>query len=98
MNIDLASTFAEAAGVTPPYQTDGTSLLPILRGSHAGDWRHAFLIEHTWDDRAYTFCGVRTDAGFSYGGVTLDRPFEYVWYLRSGEQELYDLSVDPARS
>ena len=38
---------------------------------------------------------MRTDAGFSNGGETLDRPFKYVWYLRSGEQELYDLSVDP---
>jgi arylsulfatase A-like enzyme len=96
-NVDLASTFAEAAGVVPPYQPDGQSLLPILRGDYSGDWRHAFLIEHGGGrDIVPPFCGVRTDAAFTQGMDHGGVPFKYIWSFstQGPNVELYDLRAD----
>lgn len=82
LNIDLAPTFADAAGVMLG-PTDGTSLLPRLRDRHAR-WRHAFLVEHLGADaHVPSFCAVR-------GARAV-----LVWYA-TGEREFYDLVRDPA--
>ena len=83
VNIDLAPTFADVARTAPDYPVDGTSLMPILRGSFAGPWRKGFLIEHGGGAGvAPPFCAcVRTDDGYVY-----------VWYFTVGEEELYDLN------
>ena len=46
LNIDLAPTFAELAGASPPDFVDGRSLLPLLDGDPPAEWRHGFLVEH----------------------------------------------------
>jgi arylsulfatase A-like enzyme len=85
-NIDLAPTFAEAAGVSPPA-VDGRSVLPILRGEDPS-WRTEFLLEHLAYDRGRdkpmppTYCGVRTQHRV------------FVHYA-SGFEEYYNLRVDP---
>lgn len=79
LNIDLAPTIAEVAGVEAPAM-DGKSLVPILQGQ-VPDWRRDFLIEH-YGVRVPSYCGVRADQR------------TYVYYS-TGEQELYDLSADP---
>lgn len=57
LNIDLAPTFAEIAGVTPPAFIDGRSLMPLLEGSGDGaTWRHAF---EAWSPLPVT--AIRTD-------------------------------------
>lgn len=45
-NVDLAPTFAELAGVTPPSFVDGRSLVPFLKGITPATWRLAILNEH----------------------------------------------------
>ncbi len=81
LNIDIAPTIADAAGV--PASTDGRSLLPILDGTGAGGWRTRFLIEHMEGaNRVPTYCALRTDRYLFSHYVT-------------GEQELYDLLSDP---
>lgn len=45
-NVDLAPTFAELAGVTPPSFVDGRSLVPFLKGLTPSPWRLALLNEH----------------------------------------------------
>jgi arylsulfatase A-like enzyme len=81
-NIDLAPTFAEAAGVPAPG-VDGVSLLPILETPDPGAWRRDFLIEHLKVVAVDmpTYCAVRSE-GFLYVGYT------------SREEELYDLTKD----
>ncbi|MCB0215584.1 MAG: sulfatase-like hydrolase/transferase [Chloroflexi bacterium] len=46
-NVDLAPTFAELAGATPPSFVEGRSLVPLLTGQApaAGTWRQALLVE-----------------------------------------------------
>jgi arylsulfatase A-like enzyme len=82
LNIDLAPTFAELAGVTAPG-ADGRSLLPRLR-SPSASWRDAFLVEHMAKGSygAPTFCAIHTDR------------YVLVRYA-TGEEELYDLVRDP---
>jgi N-acetylglucosamine-6-sulfatase len=85
LNVDLAQTFAGAAGVKAPG-AEGRSILPLL-GDPNTPWRTRFLIEH-WElpriSSAYVpaYCGVRTEH------------FVYVKYV-TGEQEIYDLQRDP---
>src|SRR6185437_343203 len=59
-NIDVAPTFAAAAGLTAPG-ADGQSLLPLLTDP-AAPWRKQFLIEHEDSDNfVYVppYCAVR---------------------------------------
>jgi arylsulfatase A-like enzyme len=84
-NIDLAPTFADAAGVDAPG-VEGLSMLPLLTSPDA-PWRDDFLVEHLQgvvevDDPIPSFCGVRTDR------------YLYVTY-QTAEEELYDLQADP---
>jgi N-acetylglucosamine-6-sulfatase len=81
LNIDLAPTFAELAGLDQPV-VDGKSFLSLLART-GSPWRADFLIEHrqTWDPIP-TYCAVRS------------RRFTYA-KLATGEEELYDLAVDP---
>src|SRR5581483_3136923 len=44
LNIDLASTIAALAGVTPQLPQDGHSFLPLLEGVWT-PWRNAYLLE-----------------------------------------------------
>lgn len=44
-NVDLASTFADMAGVIPPDFVDGRSLLPLFDNPASLSWRDAYLIE-----------------------------------------------------
>jgi len=82
LNIDLAPTIAELAGIEPPGSFDGRSLVPALRGSD-GPWRRDFLIEHLeGSNPVTTYCAVRTEREL------------YVEY-RDGFRELYDLRLDP---
>jgi arylsulfatase A-like enzyme len=83
LNLDLAPTFAEVAGVEGP-DVEGRSLLPLLRSADE-PWRSDFLVEHLAPGGGQpptTFCAVRTTGHL------------YVEYL-GGEEELYDLRLDP---
>ena len=82
LNLDLAPTIAELAGVTP-VDAEGESLLPFLDGTPPASWRDRFLIEHLTDGKnPPSYCAVRTTR------------YKYVRYS-TGEEELYDLASDP---
>jgi len=80
LNIDLAPTFAQLAGVPSP-RAEGMSLFPLLRSAGA-TWRQDFLVEHLAGLQIPTYCEVRTVR------------YVYVAY-GTGEEELYDLRSDP---
>jgi arylsulfatase A-like enzyme len=86
LNIDLASTISELAGVEPALPQDGRSFVPFLHGEQV-PWRHAFLEEYLGKDM------LRAGGPPSYTAVQTRRDL-YVEY-RNGWRELYNLRKDP---
>jgi len=82
LNIDLAATIADIAGLRPPYTLDGMSLVPIITDLAGASGRNDFLYESP-RLTAYDSVGIRTDE------------WEYNEYA-TGEEELYDLTHDPS--
>jgi arylsulfatase A-like enzyme len=86
-NIDLAPTFAEWAGTTPPDFVDGRSLVPLLSTDPLTEtaWRRTFLLEKSGEGQQPwipAFQAILTDQ------------YLYVEYA-TDEIALYDLSKDP---
>jgi len=84
LNIDLAPTLLELAGVSPPASMQGMSLAPWLRGSQAPG-RRAFLVENSkeFPYSAPTYRGVRT------------RRHLYVEFEGRHRPTLHDVAADP---
>lgn len=85
LNIDLAPTVLELAGLQPPEGMQGRSLSPVLRGRRANlrdDFFYEHPFEHAWIPKTE---GVRT------------RRWKYTQYIEEPDrfEELYDLSADP---
>ena len=86
LNIDVAPTFLEAAGVSVPEDMEGTSFLPILRSASAPG-REAFLYEY-FKDFPYRIPPTR--------GVRTEK-YMYIEYEGRRKPELYDMRNDPVQ-
>ena len=73
LNIDLAPTITDAAGVTQHNPYDGTSLLPMLQGS-ATTGREDFLLEHLTRSARATPAVRRTARCATGGSSTSSTP------------------------
>ena len=86
LNIDVAPTFLDLAGLPVPSEMQGRSWRPLLAGKPA-DWRKSFLVEYFRENRfpsTPTIVGVRTaDAKL------VKYPGHEEW------TELFDLAHDP---
>ena len=88
LNIDLAPTLLELAGVSGPMKMEGRSLVPLLKGAKTG-WRKSFLVEYYSDK---VFPRIRQ---MGYKAVRNER-WKYIHYFElEGMDELYDLKADP---
>lgn len=88
LNIDVAPTILDLAGIEIPDYMQGESFLRLLSGGPQAGWRNSFLFEYYVDD-AYPYAGpdllaVRTDS-FKLVDAFLDNDID----------ELYNLSNDP---
>jgi arylsulfatase A-like enzyme len=92
LNLDVAPTLLDLAGLEVPTTMQGRSLQPLLDGSlqplldgRSAPWREEVFTEHLWDfDRIPRTEGLRT------------RDWKYIRYLDHPEyEELYDLRDDP---
>lgn len=86
LNIDLAPTFLDAAGVPIPASMHGRSMLPLFDGRQEG-WRKSFFYEY-FREKNYpntpTIQAVRTER------------YKYITYLNPEDRpELFDLQKDP---
>ena len=88
LNIDIAPTFLDFAGVPSPSSFQGRSLLPLIKGESV-DWRQEFAYIYMWEREAPmtpTILGLRTGQ-YSY------MQYHGVW----DRFELYDIVKDPGQ-
>jgi len=90
LNIDIAPTILEAAGLAVPSSMYGQSFYPAITGEPLDNWRRDFLYQYFWE-AAYpmtpTIRGLRTEKYSyikSYG----------TWDIN----ELYDIENDPRQT
>ncbi|VGO13073.1 Arylsulfatase [Pontiella desulfatans] len=84
-NIDYAPTFLEAAGLVPPREMQGRSLLPVLAGKTPKDWRKSVY---------YHYYAHGKHNVPRHDGVRTGR-FKLMHFYTDDVFELYDLKEDP---
>jgi arylsulfatase A-like enzyme len=88
LNLDIAATIVDLAGIDVPPSYHGKSLLPLIEGRAESLSRDAVLIEHLWE---------REDIPPSEGVRTHE--WKYLRYVHDrAREELYDLRADPSES
>jgi len=93
LNIDLAPTILDYAGIPVPAAMQGSSLRPLAEGN-VPTWRNEFYYEHQYDTE-----GSKVYLPMSEGLVRLR--FKYMRYFNGKNpddffyEELYDQSLDP---
>lgn len=80
---DILPTFLDAAGAEVPADMDGRSMLSLITRENP-HWRRWIDLEHAtcYSDNNY-WCGLT------------DGKMKYIWFLRSGQEQLFDLTADP---
>lgn len=87
LNLDIAPTILELAGLKVPEWMQGRSLLPFLKGGEPSQWRKDWLYEY------YEY--PAPDMVPKHRGVRTDR-YKLIHYWEEPEVfELYDLQEDP---
>jgi len=86
LNIDIAPTLLELAGVPVPPAMQGRSLVPLAKGETPAGWRTDFWIEHLMMEPS-----IRKHEGVRTKRFRYSRYFEAEPLL----EELYDLETDP---
>jgi arylsulfatase A-like enzyme len=87
LNLDIAPTILELAGVAKPKQMQGNSFLPLLKGENIKGWRDKIFYEYYWE-----FSFPQTPTIFS---IRTDR-YKYIFNQGVWDaNEIYDLQNDP---
>jgi len=86
LNIDIAPTLLDLAGVEVPAQMQGKSLVPFFQGQTPSEWRTDFFVEHLFNHPEIP----------KHEGVRGER-YKYARYFEQSPvyEELYDLQEDP---
>ena len=88
LNIDLAPTILNLAGLKIPHYMQGESMVDLLKGNEVDDWRDAILFEY-FKDTYWPYAGPNQIA------VRTDRYKLIDCFLKNDIDELYDLKTDP---
>ena len=97
LNIDVAPTMLDLAGLSVPKEMQGRSLRPLLQGITPKDWRQDTFCEHLMNHGGIPkWEGVRGD-GFIYARYFQQKPvYEYLHDLKSDPDQLKNFADDPA--
>ncbi|NIA13952.1 MAG: sulfatase-like hydrolase/transferase [Nitrospiraceae bacterium] len=93
LNIDVAATILELAGLTPPPGYQGRSLVPLLSSHKKRDWRKDFFCEHLMEHPDIPkWEGVRGER-YVYASYFEQRPpYEFLHDLQADPDELTNLA------
>jgi arylsulfatase A-like enzyme len=80
---DVFPTFLDAAGAEIPSEMDGLSILNLIKNPEA-TWRLYIDLEHA-------SCYSQEN----YWCALTDGTWKYIWFLRTGEEQLFNLKNDP---
>jgi len=97
LNIDVAPTLLELAGIDVPKHVQGRSLVPLLAGQ-SPEWRDCFLytyFQERWLPGIPTMVGVRTN-DWKYVRYPLIDDLDELYDLENDPHEMKNLSRDPS--
>ncbi|SHJ06096.1 sulfatase-like hydrolase/transferase [Pseudozobellia thermophila] len=95
LNVDVAPTILDLAGVDWPDTWQGKSLVPIVEKSTKDLGRDTVLIEHLWEfEHIPPSEGVRTK-DWKYFRYVNDKSFEELYYLKDDPKEVHNLAKNP---
>ena len=104
LNIDVAPTLLELAGVEVPEVMDGRSLVPLIsesRSPTSEKWRDHFFFEHYHSGARGKYIarneGIRTTDAKYLRWVDPPNPIEEVYDLKKDPMETKNLLSDPAQ-
>lgn len=80
---DFLPTFLQVAGGTIPQDMDGRSLTALVQEEHP-QWRR-------WIDMEHATCYSEDN----YWCALTDGKIKYIWFVRTGKEQLFDLEKDP---
>lgn len=92
LNIDLAPTILELAGVRAPAEMEGSSFRRLLAGGGGRGWRRSFLYEYDDGWGLPQLEGVRTADGWQY---TRYPDWEQLYYIPDDPHQMKNLARDP---
>ncbi len=106
LNIDIAPTILDFAGVAPPAAMQGSSLRPLVEGKAPAKWRESILYAYYENSWALQGKGkeAMSDPSFQYftahrvsphRGVRTARHKLIEYYSEGDYWELFDLQADP---
>jgi len=86
LNVDIAPTILDLAGVQVPTQMQGSSLVPVVHDKAPSGWRSDFLFEHMYNDPS-----IKRSVGVVGGR------YKYLKYVDPvpNYEVLFDLATDP---
>ncbi len=99
LNIDLAPTILELAGLRAPASMQGRSLVPLLRGE-SPPWRRDWFYEHRYRHNGWIPAteGVRTGRWKYTRYIDTDPLFEEMFDLERDKAEMRNLAADPSHA
>jgi arylsulfatase A-like enzyme len=95
LNIDIAPTIFEFAGLKIPTAWQGKSLMAYVNGKNPVKSREGFVCEHLWEAKTIPPSeGFRTKE-WKYFRYLQDKQHEELYYLVDDKLEKYNLASDP---
>ena len=90
LNIDVAPTLLDLAGLPAPEVMQGRSVMPLVRGETPKDWRTDFFYEHHANHHSFKNPIPATE------GIRGER-WKYTQWMETEPlfEELFDLQADP---
>lgn len=94
LNIDIAPTILEYAGINKPFNWHGKSLIPLINQS-MNRLRDTVLIEHLWEfDSIPPSEGIKT-TNWKYFHYVNDKEIEELYFLKEDPNEIQNLAKKP---